>query len=229
MNNFRPQVRHFLACVFLFFGCGSTSATGAHGSKAPTSSSHVQAALRAIPASAAVVVTIASPEAFWEFLVDGGLVPMDSKIVRTYQDELRAHFDRHLGLDISLTSSVVGAVIIDQKNPEGLIVAYPVHGQLRSKQHRIENKLLFLNDSYVVTLEGQHLIAGSYQSVQSALQVLKGQGKSIQDAGAFGSFVQSQMKGAYLSVSADVSKLPLPPNPITPDITYGSLRVTSIA
>ncbi len=188
------------------------------------STKNIEAALQAVPADAIGIVTISSPRAFWGFLTD--FMPMESALATEYQAELKEHFDRHLGVDVRETSSIVVTLHGSEQEPSALVVVYPVSGELKGEADQNGTTIVRLNgDKFVMTLHDKHLIGGPYASVMQALNVLKGEAKSFSSSTPFEKFAGTQLANAYLSISVDTSKLPLPPNPITKDLAFAGFRV----
>ncbi len=182
------------------------------------SNENLELALKAVPSDTVGLLTVNSPIAFWDMLTSASILPMSSADAKQYKAELQAHFDVHVGINVSKLTSFVVAVLLHEKKPEVAAIAYPVSGALKNAESKDGVQFLHFGDN-VLALRGDYLVAGSDLAVQKALAALTNPSSSLQENSEFGAYAWGNAKESYMSVSVAVDALPVPPTPFTVGLT----------
>ncbi len=228
----------FVATLASAASCGKKDEAGktgdSPGAKASSSSSsspanlptaELKSALQAIPADALGVVSVSFPMTLSDMSTGFGLLPFDPALAKEMQGALIDHSKTHLGIDASQVRSIV-LFATDAKNPSGAAIVSPVQGELKGEVVTLDNvRFVVIADGgeIVAAQSGQTLIVGKKESVQAALASLSGGPSLATSDSAFAKFAAKQVVGSYFSVSADVSKLPLPKLPMTEGLSHAGL------
>lgn len=212
-----------VVAALTLLGCSkSSSGTGEGASSAGVANADIARALKAVPGEAALVASISSPTSFWNLASGREFVPMDAAIGKELDSELKKHIDEHLGLDFrELRSAVVFATGSDMS---AAVILTPVRGSLRMGQDVEGGKLLELSpeEDIVAVHKGDTMIVGQRPAALAGLAALAGSNEGL--TGTFKELVVAQVKDAPMSVSAEVSMLPIPPNPVTGGLQFASAR-----
>ncbi len=206
-------------------GCGTNNSKPSGPTSSTPSASQVasmEAGMLAVPNSAIAVATIASPLNFWELLVKQRFFPIPIEDAEALNTAMMAHVDRHLGIDLSGVQSIVVYAVEDG----GASIVWPVRGTLKGTTETDGVTTLVLDPGKGTMLVAKHkdkLLIGETKAVRVSLALLKGQGEAL--SGDFANFAKVQRKGSYLSLSAQLDKLPLPPMPFTEGLTRVALKV----
>lgn len=215
-----------LALTLSAAGCGN-SKTGNSASRntetSTLSTEGLKKGIAAVPADAQVLITIASPYAFWDFLVGRRFLPLPAKKAEELDSALQEHLKKHLGLDLRKVQSIVGFAT----TKGGALLIYPVEGKLKgaSENDGVGTLILDPDIMLVASMRNDTMVIGTQSEVRQSLSLLSGEGVAL--SGEFAEFAASQRKDAYLSISAALESLPLPPLPFVEQLTRVGVRMDS--
>ena len=226
----------FVACTFFTASCdkkndgSSANAPGtgkvASGSAAALPTAQLKDALTAVPANAVGVASLAFPMSLSEMSTGFGFLPFDPALAKELQAALIEHSQNHLGINASGVRSIV--IFADGvEEPTGAAIISPVEGTLKGEE-RIEDNVRYVliqpDGSVVATQTGKMLILGKTEAVKAALSSLKSGDSMAKSDSAFAKSARDQVTNSYVSVTADLSKLPLPKIPMTEGLSHAALR-----
>ena len=208
--------------IFLTFaGCGGKNAPKQEVSPGSLPTSAVAAALKAVPQDAVFVLSVASPTSFWDLTINQDILPVEEKQATALNTAMRAHVQRHLGLDVSAVQNV----LVFGTMAGGAAIIGPVEGELKGARDEGGLSMITLDADaeMVATLHGTMLIIGKHENVLASAATLDG--KSPAFSGDFTNFAETQFRSSYLAAAADLGKIPLPPTPFTQGLERAGLKV----
>jgi len=210
-----------LAIFLTLAGCGGKNVKTNEASSGEIPSGAVAVALKAVPADAVFVLTVASPKSFWDLTVNQSFLPIADEQATALDTAMRTHVQQHLGLDVSHVQSVV----IFGTLAGGAAVIRPVQGTLKGANDREGLPMLMLEDSgdFVAALHNDTLLVGSLESVMASVATI--QGKATAFKGEFADFAKTQILSSFLGGAASLDKLPLPPTPFTEGLERAGVKV----
>jgi type IV pilus assembly protein PilA len=223
----------FFAGALSALSCGkksddTTPATGTSAKASPASlpTAELKAALQAVPSNALGVVSMAFPMTLSDMSTGFGFVPFDPAVASEMQAALLEHSKTHLGIDASQVRSIL--VFADSAaEPSGAAIISPVEGTLKGEAITEENIRFVIIDreeQVVATQSGKTLLIGKMPSVKSALATMKSGDSLAKSDSAFAKLASEQVLASYFSVTADLSKLPLPKIPMTEGLSHAGAR-----
>jgi type IV pilus assembly protein PilA len=232
MSILRPTVSLLLSACLIVAGCGkgkNGSSTSSTGNSAPSTlpTAEVKASIKAIPADAAAVATLALPFSLADAIGDNSFIPMDPKVSKELQEALRAHFKKHVGLDLAKAQSAVA--FLAGTPPAAAVIVSPVSGSLNGATDDPSGAKIatLLPGEKIIAAHRQNvLVVGMEPAVRAALEVMSGKAEGLAKGNAdFYALVDDNVSGSYLSVTADIEKLPIPANPMTAGLQRAGIRI----
>lgn len=220
MNTATRAISTALAVILTLAGCGGKNASHeASAGKIPSGA--VTAGLKAVPTDAFVVVSITSPESFWDMIVGQGIVPVGKEQAAALNTAMRAHVQEHLGLDVRGVQSI----LVFGNKAGGAAVIRPVEGTLKGAEDQdgLAMVVVDANEDVVAALHKKTLLVGRRASVLASAATLQGESPAF--AGDFADFAQTQLPSSYVAAAADLSQLPIPLTPFTQGLRYGGLKI----
>lgn len=183
----------------------------------------------AVPADVAGVLSVALPVSLADMSDGFGFLPIDPALAKEMQGALLEHSKAHIGID---ASQVRSAVVFVKSEPamSGAAIFSPIEGSMKGTAVTEDGvryvNLVEENGAEIVAAQlDKTLIVGEKSSVMAAIATMKGEQDSLTKVESpFGKFVSSQVSKSYFSVTADLSKLPLPEIPMTEGLSHAGLR-----
>ncbi len=207
----------------------SSSANAPGGSKvsaAALPTAQLKEALQAVPPNAVGVASVAFPMSLSEMSTGFGFLPFDPALAKEMQTALIEHSQDQLGINASGVRSIV-AFVAGVDNPSGAAIFLPVEGTLKGEE-RTEDKVRYVliqpDGSVVAAQMGKMLIVGQMDAVKAALASAKGGDSLAKTDTHFSKSARDHVTSSYFSVTADLSKMPLPEIPATNGLTLAGIQ-----
>jgi len=199
--------RTALFLVLVLAGCskggGDPSTSGGDESAEPLPGKQMGALLDGMPADSIAAGVLGMRSPFWHYLSGKGLLPMDKETKADFEKELKAHLERHLGLDVR-SAQAVGVFVLPGDPPTGAAMLHGVTGELKgATESHAGGKLLTIEDKIVVALREPILLIGEREAVKKSLEVQAGDGKALKDSDLRKS-LDAAREGAYFAAAANI-------------------------
>jgi type IV pilus assembly protein PilA len=233
MLNTRALISLVLSISLVAMGCGGkkdkgdSSGSGSGSAPASLPSAELKSALKAVPADASAVVSMAFPASLSDMADGFGILPIDPELGKQMEQALVEHSKKHLGIDGSKVRSIV-IFTVGAPPTGGAAILSPVEGTLKGdtkSEDGVSFVHLFGEEDVVVSQIDKTMIIGEKESVKAAAAVFQGKSDSIVKAESpVGILASKQVPSSYFSVAADISKMPFPKMPMTEGLSHAGVR-----